>query len=192
MTTQTILSDFAKWLEQTVCSRLKFKVAMNIKRAEDAGYEYKLVNPAVYVSTFPLTAAAHDSVNDKRPVVAPCVIVSGSGEGSIDFATGFTETPIQLMLQVWNPGQHIEITNSNGIKEKAFEVDANGYKDVACFVECIIDELAKSELPGGLVVSKDAQFSLPNVEENTFYPYYRGTVEFSVTHYREIKPKFNI
>ena len=192
MTTQEVLINFAVWLENTVCSKLAFKRAMKLKRVEAEGYEYELISPAVYVSTFPLTAAEHESEADSRPVVAPCVIVSSSGEGSINFATGRTETPIQLMLQVWNPGKHISVTREDGHEEQAFEVDAEGYKDAASFVERILAELVKSELPGGLVVSNEARFSLPDVEENNFYPYYRGTVEFTVTHYRKIKPKFDI
>ncbi len=192
MTTNEVLSNFAEWLEKTVCQGLTFKKAVKLKRVEDAGYEYELISPAVYVSTFPLTAAEHESTEDSRPVVAPCVIVSSSGEGSINFATGKTETPIKLMLQVWNPGKHIAITREDGQTEKAFEVDAEGYKDVACFIERILSKLAESELPGGLVVSNEANYSLPDVEENSFYPYYRGTVDFSVTHYKKIKPKFDI
>lgn len=184
MTTQEVLSNFAEWLEKAVCQKLTFKKAVKLKRIEDAGYEYELVCPSVYVSTFPLTAAEHENTEDSRPVVAPCVIVSSSGEGSINFATGLTETPVRLMLQVWNPGKHID--------SGTFEVDADGYKDVASFIERILAELAKSELPAGLVVSNEARYSLPDVEENSFYPYYRGTVEFSVTHYRKIKPKFDI
>jgi hypothetical protein len=192
MITQQVLTNFAAWLEEAVCKKLQFKRAVKLAMVEDEGYEYTLITPAVYVSTFPLTSAEHESPEDTRPVVAPCVIVSSSGEGSLDFATGRTETPVKLMLQVWNPGQHVAITREDGHVEKAFEVDAAGYNDVASFVERILEELNQSELPGGLVVSSEARYALPDVEENSFYPYYRGTVEFSVTHYRKIKPKFDI
>lgn len=192
MITQQVLTNFAAWLEETVCKTLSYKRAVKLKMAEDEGYEYTLIKPAVYVSAFPLTAAEHESPEDTRPAVAPCVIVSSSGEGSIDFATGRTETPIKLMLQVWNPGKHVNIKLADGQEERTFEVDEEGYKDVASFVERILAELAKSELPGGLVVSNEARYSLPDVEDNSYYPYYRGTVEFSVTHYRKIKPKFDI
>lgn len=192
MTTQEVLSNLAEWLNENVCSELTFKKAVKRRRVEAAGYEYELIRPAVYVTTFPLTADEHDSPDDKRPIVAPCVIVCGSGEGSINFANGLTETPVKLMLQVWNPGKHVTYTQEDGQIVNDFEVDAEGYKDIATLVEHILAELAKSELPGGLVVSNEAQYSLPDVEENSIHPYYRGTVEFSVTHYRKIKPKFDI
>lgn len=192
MITQQVLKNFAAWLEEAVCKKLSFKRAVKLSIAEDEGYNYTLINPAVYVSTFPLTSAEHESPEDSRPVLAPCVIVSVSGEGSLDFASGKTETPVQLMLQTWNPGKHIIYTDENGNEVRDFEVDAEGYNDIAAFVECILEELAKSELPGGLVVSSEARYMLPNVEENDLYPYYRGTVEFSVTHYRKIQPKFDI
>ncbi len=192
MTTQSVLDNLAAWIESEVTPQVTLKKAVMFGLAEDEGYSFELVHPAVYVTTFPRTAAEHENENDDRPILAPAIIVYASGTSTINTATGATETPITLLVQTWNPGKHDLITNEAGETVPAFRVDAEGWRDLACFVDKIISALAQAELPGGLAISKNISYSLPDVEENNFYPYYRSEVTFTATHYMTLQAKFNI
>lgn len=192
MTTQTVLDNLAAWLQSEITPQVTLKKAVMFGVAEDEGYSFELVHPAVYVTTFPRTAAEHEKADDDRPILAPAIIVYSSGMSTINTATGATETPITFLVQTWNPGKHDIITNEAGEKVPAFRVDAEGWRDLACFVDKIISALAQAELPGGLAISTAIDFTLPDVEENNFYPYYRSEITFTVTHYKRLQAKFNI
>lgn len=192
MTTQNVLDNIAAWLESEVTPAVTLKKAVQFGVAEDEGYKHALVQPAVYVTTFPRTAAEHENEEDSRPILAPSIIVYSSGASVINTATGAIDTPITLLVQTWNPGKHEMISTENGEQVPAFRVDAEGWRDLASFVDRIISALAQAELPAGLALSTEINYTLPDVEDNNFYPYYRSEITFTATHYKRIKPKFNI
>lgn len=189
MTTQEVISNLSAWLKEAVCDKLELKRATEYEQASAEGYKYTLVKPAVYEVTLPANAAEYDKEGDTdAPIVAPCVTVTCSGTGTLNTRAGWVETPITLNVQTWNPGMHVTDADGN----TGFAVTSEGWRDLAVFIDRITKELADAELPGGLVLSAEIRPTFPNVEDNQYYPYYRGRVEFSVTHNRRIKPKFNI
>jgi len=189
MTTQQVIGNMADWLRSTVCSRVQGKRAALYGQASAEDYNYTMENPAVYESCFPANAAEWDKDDRERhPIVAPAMVLSASGESTLDTAHGIIETPLRILVQTWNPGKHAKDAAGNPV----FAVDAEGWRDVACLTDRIVSELANAELPGGMLVTGDIRFELPDVEDNEFYPYYRASVEFSVSYARILKPKFNI
>lgn len=192
MTTQSVLDNLAAWLKETVIPQVTLKKAVKLGLAEDESYKFELVTPAVYVTTFPRTAGEHESADDTRPIVAPAVIVYSSGTSTLDTQNGAIETPITFLVQTWNPGQHVSSIDENGEQVPAFRVDAEGWRDLAFFVDRIISALEDATLPAGVRLSTDVSFTLPDVEENNFYPYYRSEVTFTVTHYKKYSNKYNI
>lgn len=189
MTTQEVIDNLSAWLKEAVCSKQFLKRATVYEQAMHEGYEYSLVNPAVYEGTFPPDAAEYDSETEgAAPNVAPCIIVTCSGASTYNTKAGWIETPVTLKVQTWNPGQHGTDADGN----PTFTVTADGWRDLAAFIDAIVKELANAEFPGGLGIADEIVFTLSEIEENPYYPYYRGTVEFSVTHSRRIKRKFDI
>ncbi len=189
MTTQQVIGNMADWLRSTVCSREQGKRAALYEQAAAEDYAYTLVHPAVYESCFPANAAEWDSdAPERHPIVAPALVLSTAGESTLDTAHGRIETPLRLLVQTWNPGRHAKDADGNPV----FAVDAGGWRDVACLVDRLVSELANAELPGGMLVTGDIRYELPDVEENEFYPYYRASVDFFVSYARILKPKFNI
>lgn len=192
MTTQSVLDNLAAWLEKEVTPQVTLKKAVQFGLAEDENYKFELVRPAVYVTTYPREAGEHESANDSRPIVAPSIIVYSSGASTLDTKSGAIETPITFLVQTWNPGQHESRIDENGDKEPAFRVDAEGWRDLAFFVDRIVSALEDATLPAGVKLSTEITFTLPDVEENNYYPYYRSEVSFYVTHYKKISNKYNI
>lgn len=189
MTTQEVISKLTAWVQETVCDKLQFKRATEYGQAAAAEYKYTLVKPCAYEVALPANAAEYDKEGEAdAPITAPCVIVTSSGNGTVNTRAGWVETPISLRVQTWNPGLHVTDEAGN----PSFTVTAEGWRDLAIFIDRIAKELADAELPAGLALSTQIQTKLPDVENNNYYPYYRGTVEFSVTHNRRIKPKFDI
>ncbi len=189
MTTQQVIGNMAAWLRSAVCSRVQGKRAALYEQATAEGYAYTLVAPAVYEACFPINAAEWDKdAQERHPIVAPALVLSTAGESTLDTAHGLIETPLRILVQTWNPGQHARDAEGNPV----FAVDAEGWRDLACLVDRLVTELANAELPGGMLVAGDIRFELPDVEENEFYPYYRANIEFSVSYARILNPKFNI
>lgn len=188
MTTQTAISALAQWLRTEVCPDLRFKVAAKFKLASDVGYQYRLAAPAVYETYFPATAAEHGREDDDRPQVAPAIIVTIAGQSTYSTKSGMVEYPFNLLLQTWNPGTHG--VSENG--EPTFVESAEGWRDVVNLADTVAGTLAEAECPGGLCLTDDIVTTLPSMEGNEFYPYYRAEVAFTATAARRIAPKFGI
>lgn len=189
MTTQEIIDGLTGWLTYEVCRNLQFKTAAEYEAASADGYDFQLSHPAVYAAFFPHDAAEHNGDNSASPIVAPAIIVSADGQSSFNRADGWVETPITLSLQVWNPGIHF--VDENGVP--GFRVGDEGWKDIAVMTDWVVKAIATAEFPGGLTLSGESiNYTLPDVGENEFYPYYRSKIEFSVSHLRRLPSKFNI
>lgn len=189
MTTQQVMENIAAWLRETVCNHAQGKRAALYEQAAADGYDYTMAATAVYEACFPANAAEWDKdVKEHHPIVAPAVVVSTAGESTMDTAHGTIETPLHFLIQTWNPGKHAHDAEGN----PAFVLDSEGWRDVACLTDRIVNALANAELPGGMLVTGDIRYELPDVEDNEFYPYYRAGVDFSVSYARILKPKFNI
>lgn len=189
MTTQFIVDSLSAWLRESVCGKLQFKTAAEYQFASaNEDYAFRLSHPAVYPAFFPHDAAEHNEDDTQSPIVAPCIIVSADGQSTFNRADGWIETPITLSLQIWNPGTHY---TENGIP--SFQVGDEGWRDISVFCDTVVKAIAVAEFPGGLVLSGESiSFSLPDVEKNDFYPYYRAEIDFSVSYLRRLPNKFNI
>ncbi len=188
MTHQQAITLLATWLREEVCANLRYKVATVYKVAQDAGYEYELAAPAVYETYFPRGAAEREPKVANRPVMAPCIIVTISGQSTLATQDGMLSLPFRLLLQTWNPGSHA--VDEDG--KPCFRVDAEGWRDVASFADVVAKAIAEAECPGGLAVTDDILTTLPEASENDFYPYYRAEIAFTASAARRITSKYGI
>lgn len=188
MTTQQLISNLAQWLEEHSAD-LKYKRASEFSEVQAEGYKYKLTRPAVYELQLPVNAAEHIEGEEEAPITAPAIIVATGGETTLDTATGQTDTQILLKIHTWNPGQHA--TDENG--ESVFTVDGEGWRDCVSLIDTITKRLADAEFPGGGSIAGEITSALPDGEENPYFPYYIGTIQFTLQHFRRPKgSKFNI
>ena len=187
MTTLQLIRNLAKWLEEQTAD-LKFKRASEFSEVQAEGYQYKLTRPAVYELQLPVNAAEHIEGGEENPITAPAIIVATGGETTLDTASGMISTQIQLKIHTWNPGHHAEAENG----ESVFSVDGEGWRDCVSFIDTITKRLADAEFPGGASLTGEITNALPDSDENPYYPYYIGSIQFELQHFRRPKgDKFN-
>lgn len=187
MTTQQVISNMAAWLTEHTAD-LTYKRASLYEQAQAEDYAYTLVRPAIYELQLPINAAEHDKDAEDAPITAPCVIVCSGGESTMSSKDGETTTSILLKLFTWNPGQHTMTEDG----ERAFTPDGEGWRDCTSFLDTVAKRMLNEELPAGCSMTGDITVSLPDVEDNPYYPYYFGTIQFDLVHYRRERTKFDI
>lgn len=188
MTTQQVIQNLAAWLEEQTAD-LKAKRASEFSEVQAEGYEYQLVRPAVYELQLPINAAEHIDGAAEAPITAPAIIVTSGGETTVETANGKITTAILLKIQTWSPGSHAETENG----ERVFTVDGEGWRDCVSFMDTITKRLADAEFPAGCSMTGNITCSYPDGDENPFYPYYIGTIQFELQHFRRLKGnKFDI
>lgn len=187
MTTQQVIRELAKWLEEHTAD-LTYKRASLYEQAQDEDYQYTLVRPAIYELQIPVNAAEHNKDAEDAPITAPCIIVTSGGETRTSTKDGEITTSILLKAYTWNPGQHTVTAEG----ERAFVPDGEGWRDCTSLLDVLTKRLANEELPAGCALTGDITASYPEVEDNPYYPYYLGTIQFDLVHFRREKTKFNI
>lgn len=188
MTTQQVIRNLAAWLEEQTAD-LEYKRASEFSEVQAEGYKYELTRPAIYEVQLPINAAEHIEGAEPAPITAPAVIVTSGGETTIETATGKITSTILLKIHTWDPGQHS--TDENG--EGAFTVDGEGWRDCLSLMDAISKRLAEAEFPAGCCLTGDIICSYPDGDENPYYPYYIGSIQFDIQHFRTLKNnKFNI
>ena len=190
MTTAIMLKDLEDWAKEKLCSEIKFKQPVQPNESMDGDYNYKIVNPNVFVMYIPKEDQLPDGVESVFPNL--CIEWDGDRESPQSHKG---EATIRLKLGVWNPGDHkgdyVSVKPDN---TPDFKRNAKGYEDIINWIDLIKRELRNNELICGkyrVKLESDILSGTPSEQRSLldFNPYYFGYVEFSIE-YESIQNKF--
>lgn len=189
MTTQQCIERLAEWIRENVCADLKFQRALADGFFERDDFERELVTPAVYEGAMPRDVAEHrPGFEQPEHIVAPCVVVAPGEAASISSQFGQVEQEIKLYVQVWEPGS-VKRGRHGSVE---YMPGDGGYRDLTCFVDRIVTALAEAQLPAGIRIVGDVNFSYADFAKAETWPYFPALVSFKVQYQRFLKPQFDI
>lgn len=186
----TAIDAVTAWVEKNVCSRVKLKKPpANENEANDAGYDYELVEPSAHAMYVPTQDKA--AIADKLPIPSVCVRVT---DGSCDYAGGECTIDFELIFATWDGGTHGRdmfdpvgnniFVQRSGAAAKTFDRNGGGWRDAWNLIDTALRELGRTTLIADLTVDKTVpvKFS-PLKEQNSipdFYPYWFSVLTFTV------------
>lgn len=178
MTTQILLRDLKKWVEEKFCTPVKLKLPA--EENTDHTYNYKLVTPAAFVMFTPRENQLPPGAEDNAPSVT--VEWLSDDEKPQEHKT---TANIRLKLALWNPGLHTKDVINPKKEEITFTRDALGWQDMINWIDLIKRELRNNDIICNKyrVKLEDGLKSGFVSEQGTildFWPYYFGYVEFTV------------
>lgn len=154
------------WLEAEICPNFKFKQAND--ENVDATYNYKKVNPNVFILYVP----PKEIIGEANRVPSICVQFD---EGNENLAGASGVLRLRLQFATFNPGEHADGN---------FKVNTEGWRDVWNLVDYIMERIRNTELIGNMRILKENGISCGPISDQgqipNFYPYYFAWMTFSV------------
>lgn len=160
------LDKIKSWLEAEICPQFMFKQAND--ENVDATYDYKRVNPNVFILYVP----PKELIGEANRVPSICVQFD---EGSEGLASASGVLNLRLQFATFNPGEH---TGDN------FKLNTEGWRDVWNMVDYIMERLRNTELIDDIRILKENGIRCGPISDQgqipNFYPYYFAWMTFSV------------
>lgn len=190
MTTQQCISRLADWLRENVVKDLAYQRAVSSDFLARSDFERVRVTPAVYEGAMPNDAAEYDP-DDAHPqthLQAPCIVVTtDKGAASITSRDGQIEQGIRFLVQVWDPGRRETDADGNVYYVNGGEA---GYRDLTSFVDVLTTALAEAEMPSGIFIKGDIDYSFADFNAASNRSYFAAEISFTVNYHRFLKPTF--
>lgn len=187
MTVVGVLDTLTDWARENICTKIKLKVPPDSEtEADDAGYEYRRVNPAAFTLYVPTKEKL--SSPGLSPIPSVCVRFL---EGQDDMGKGSGGITVQLCFSAWDPGTHGQdelFPNGDGTyregKGGIFWRNGDGWRDAWNFVDIALREIESVTNIDGIVVDRSVPVKFgPMTEQESipdFYPFWFAWVSFAV------------
>ena len=187
-----LIDTLAEWAKVNICDHIQLKVPPENEDANGAGYEHKLVNPAVFPMYVPTTEKLPPNIHSPFPSL--CVRF---GTGSDDAAHGTGSVKIEFCFSAWDPGIHgKDQFDPNGDatfrskwteREAAeyFTRNSDGWRDVWNFVDIALRALENTVIIGGeYTIDRTAPIEFGPLKEQEaiadFYPFWFAWLTFQI------------
>ena len=185
-----IIDTLTDWARENVCDKIKLKVPPLPDEPDDAGYEYKLVNPAAFGMYTPTSEKVPPNVH--APFPSLCVRLLKGQENPAQ-REGFID--VQFCFSTWDTGLHgkdIIQPMGNGVYRRwtgaeanaFFERNGEGWRDAWNFVDIALRELESVSSIGGYVLDLGTPIEFgPLTEQESipdFYPFWFAWVSFRI------------
>ena len=185
-----IIDTLTDWARGNICEKIKLKVPPLPDEPEDAGYEYKLANPAAFGMYVPTQEKLPPNVH--APLPALCVNFS---KGEENTATGEGSLNVQFSFSVWDTGLHgKDIFKPEGggtfkqwsgaEAESFFKRNGEGWRDAWNFVDIALRALGSVSSIGGYTIDRATPFEYgPHTEQEAIpdlYPFWLAWVSFRI------------
>lgn len=195
MTVVRILDTLTDWARENICTKIMLKVPPdNEHEPDDAGYEYRRVNPAAFPMYVPTKEKLPPAIISPFPSVCVRFV-----EGADNLSDSKGSIGVQLCFSAWNPGTHGEDIllpgDDNALEPKQWtgpEADAyfqrsgEGWRDVWNMVDIALREIEIVTNIDGLVIDRSVPVKFgPLTEQEAipdFYPFWFAWVSFTVTY----------
>lgn len=184
-----IIDDVTAWSQVNICDKIKLKVPPDDDAgAVDAGYSYKLVNPAA----FPLFVPAKDKLppNIISPIPSLCVRFL-DGSDTLDGNGGSIN--LQFAFSTWNVGLHgedifhkqVDGSFKQWSEEQAqeyFKRTGTGWRDAWNFVDIALRAIGSTTKIAGYELDRSTAVQYgPLAEQDNipdYYPFWFCWVNF--------------
>ena len=187
-----ILDTLTDWARTSICEQIRLKVPPLNEEANDAGYDYKLVNPAAFAMYVPTTERLPPNVHSPMPSL--CVrFVKGQDNPS----AGMGSINVQFCFSTWDTGTHgADILKPDGFNsfkqwsgaeaEAYFKRNGEGWRDAWNFLDIALREVESVTNIGGYVIDKNSPIEFgPLTEQEAIpdlYPFWFAWMSFFVNY----------
>ena len=200
MTLTTIIDNFVKWAQASICDGLKLKLPDDERN--DAAFPGGTVTP----TAFPMYVPAKDRLppNVEAPIPSLCVQLK---EGKDELVAGKRKVKLRISLATWSPGEHgtefvvpeQDPTKPGGRRYRrktgedltTYTRNMEGWRGVMNFADRALEAIESAEFIEGLRLVKEGDgISFGSYTQEgqiwDFYPYWflwiDVTVEVGVVH----------
>lgn len=185
-----IIDTLTEWARENVCNKIKLKVPPLDGAFDDAGYQYKLVNPAAFGMYLPTSEKLPPNIHNPFPSV--CV---GFSKGQDVLAENAASLNVQLSFATWDTGIHgkdiygkinyNEYQQWSGTEADAyFRRSGEGWRDAWNFVDIALRELESLTHIGGYVIDRSTPIEFGPLAEQegipNLYPFWFAWISFRI------------
>ena len=186
-----ILDDVTAWAKDNICSKIQLKVPPKNTEPIDADYAYKTANPVAFTMFVP----TEDRLPANIPAAFPSLCVRFL-EGEDDMVKDKGTIGIQLLLSVWNPGNHTAdrfvvrkndvFQRDRGTTEKQFERNGEGWRDLWNFADLAVQAIEETTSIAGYEVDRSVPVKFGPLSEQDavpdYYPFWFAWVTFQLSY----------
>ena len=167
----------AKWLNNGVCKKFKFKKPP--EEGQPVNDEYEEIHPYA----FPIFMPARDKLPPGIECNMPSVIVQIM-EGEDDIAQGKRELAVNLAISCWNPGTHskdVYYPNAPDMPEK-YRSTYDGWMDAWNFTDAILRALESVASIDGIKLQRKISFGTYKEQGSIadYYPLWFAWIRFTI------------
>lgn len=185
-----VLDTLAEWARNNICNHVLLKLPPENTEANDEGYNYSLVNPAVFTMYVPTSEKLPPNIHSPFPSL--CVrFIKGSDELSGN--TGHLD--VQFCFSAWDPGLHgPDIFQPNGdqtfqrqqVENSKFVRNGDGWRDAWNFVDTALRAVESVASIGGYTIDRETPVEFgPLMEQEAIpdlYPFWFTWMSFRVNY----------
>jgi len=184
MTIVNTICRITDWLNENVCTQVKFKVPPEGGKPVDDDYEYQEVCPHAFPLFLPTKDKLPPSISTNYPSI--CVQVTN---GSDELTTQSRDLNISLGFSVWNPGVHSNDLyypkGSRPDEPEDYRSGMDGWMDAWNLVDFTIRKLESATSINGIHISRNTPISFGPFKDQEsipdYYPFWFAWVTFSVS-----------
>ena len=186
-----LIDTLVEWARPNICERVQLKQPpKDLEAAEDAGYDYKLVNPMCFGMYIPTAEKLAPGVHSPYPAL--CVRFL---EGTDALDRNERAVEVQLCFAAWDPGTHGKdmfdpdgkggsVQWDDGKAADFFERTGEGWRSLWNFADVAIRAVESAVHIGGYAIDRAAPVRFGPLSEQEgipdFYPMWYAGVSFRV------------
>ena len=193
MTVVEIVDKIVDWARAEICERVSLKMPPeDDNESNSAGYEYKLITPAVFPFFVPSREKLPPSILSPIPSLWVKIV---DGEDDLTRNTGSIK--IEFCLATWNPGVHGKdyffpdekdhsiVHQWTGKKAEAyFERRYDGWRDAWNWLDVTLRAVESTHTINGIEIDRSAGVKFYPLKEqeaiSDLYPFWFACVQFAV------------
>lgn len=193
MSVVNILDKVTDWVRSEICPKIELKCPpVDDKAPDDAGYDYKRINPAAFTCFIPTREKLPPAV--LSPIPSVCVRLI-DGEDDVRGQQGSAR--IQLVFSAWNPGVHgadMILPNTKDAMhphrwtgqeaDDYFRRAGDGWRDVWNMVDVALREIESAAAIYSFPIDRSVPIKYgPLTEQDSipdYYPLWFAWVSFSL------------
>lgn len=189
MTGTELMDGFVEWMKTEVAPEIELKVPDDDRN--DGSYEYLTATPSVFAYFVPPEEI--DIAEHRVPSI--CIQFLETEANYLGSSGKEKKIRVKLILETWNPGNHIQYTPTEDIEEVGgvkyniekvdYERNLDGWRDLSNLQDLILSKIQGTEFIAGTRVDltsvKYGMYKDENMSLYLLYPYYLGYIEFTAT-----------
>jgi hypothetical protein len=185
-----VIDTLTEWAQRNICDHVQLKKPPMNLEANDEGYSYETVKPAVFPMYVPTSEKLPPSIHSPFPSL--CVrFLKGSDD--LKGSKGYLD--VQFCFSAWDPGTHGQDIvhaygatpySEQGKQEATFERNGNGWRDVWNFVDTALRAVESVTKIGGYTIDRETPVEFgPLTEQEAiadYYPFWFAWMSFRVNY----------